>query len=253
QEVEVDLQTILKNGVHPAGLTINPHSRDTSNLADRIIKELNEDTVIITELRQLGYCTDVSVPRRSYYYNETPLKITIRNIADCVYFVDDLRYVDLLQIAREQLQKKWCNDVAKKLLLATGGAFNDIRRFLKGKDKTLKLSSYVDLDNYDLGEILSLEDFAHFEKTLISYGLPRTNFRALKFAEKLTVGSNQNLISFASSINHFQTVWRESSNEPYNHYTKIVYNCQVNNDQVRFIPNLDTRPGTREQAKLIAQ
>lgn len=253
KEVEVDLRTIITYGVHPASLTINPHSRDTSNLADRIIKELNEESMMISELRQLGYCTDISVPKHSYYYNETPLRITFSNIADCVYFVDDLHYVELLQIAKEQLQKKWCNDLAKKLLMATGGAFNDIRQFLKSKDKKLKLSSYGDLDNYDLGQILSLEDFAHFEKTLISHGLPRTNFRSSRFAEMITKSDNKSLLSFVPSINHFQIQWCESSSGAYSQYPNIVYNCQVNAEQIRFVPNLDIRPETREQAKQIAQ
>ena len=40
-ETDVDLRTVLKTGVHPAGLTVNIHGRDTSNLPDRIIREIN--------------------------------------------------------------------------------------------------------------------------------------------------------------------------------------------------------------------
>ena len=253
KEIEVNLRTILKNGVHPAGLTINDHNRDTSKFTERLIKELNEESLMLPELKQLGYCPEVSAPRQTYYYNEAPLKITFRNIAEHVNFVDDLRYVELLRIAGEQLKKRWCNDIAKKLLMATGGAFNDIRRFLKNKDKKIKLSSYADLDNYDFGEILSVEDFAHFEKTLISHGLPRINFRSLRFAEKITKGNDQNLISFVPAIHDFRALWRAEPSEAYSHYTNLVYNCKRNGEKIMFIPNVDKRPETREHAKRVAQ
>jgi hypothetical protein len=252
-ETDVDLRTVLKTGVHPAGLTVNIHGRDTSNLPDRIIREINEDPIMVPELKQLGYCHEMSMPRHSYYYNEAPLKIVFRNIAEHIYFVDGLRYVELLRIAKEQLRKRWSDNIARKILMATGGSFNDIRRFLKNKNKTMKMSSYADLENYDLGKILSLDDFAHFEKTLISHGLPRTNFRALKFAEKITSSSNQSLISFVPAIHDFQALWRSECSEPYSQYTNIMYNCKRNGDAITFVPDLDRRPEKREQAKRIAQ
>ena len=37
--------------------------------------------------------------------------------------------------------------------------FQELRQFLKVKDKTIKLSGYGDVDQYDLGQVLSLDDF----------------------------------------------------------------------------------------------
>jgi hypothetical protein len=69
-------------------------------------------------------------------------------------FVEDLSYLQLLGMAKQELVEHWDHSLVVSLLRDMYLGFPDLRQFLKAKDKALKLSGYEDLDKYDLGKVL---------------------------------------------------------------------------------------------------
>ena len=111
---------------------------------------------------------------------------TLEHIQKEVCFVDDLSYLKLLDIAKQRLGESWNHRVARTLAEQTCSGFQELRTFLKAKDKTIKLSGRCDVEQYDLGQILSLEDFEGRDNVLISQSIPSLNFRKAAFLGQVT-------------------------------------------------------------------
>jgi len=244
EKVPVSIADVLKKGIHPwQGANVH------RSLKEKFVEVLNSGGMKPAELAQFGYCADVSCVVSSYpWQNESQFEETLERIRDGVYFVDKLSYVELLEIARERLRRNWSHRTAHSLLSRTRVGFDEMRRFLKAKDKDIKLSGYADVERYDLREILRLEDFAGEDNILISEGIPVKNFRSSRFLERVT--DERGLLRLADSIRDFQVT--ADCCGTFCH-ASVRYNCQGHGDSVRFVPELDRNEDKREVASSVAQ
>jgi len=244
EKVTVSIADVLRKGIHPwQGANVH------RSLKEKFVEVLNSGEMKPAELAQFGYCADVSCVVSSYpWQNESQFEETLERIRDGVYFVDRLSYVELLEIAKERLQRNWSHRTAHALLSRTHVGFDEMRRFLKAKDKGIKLSGYADIERYDLGRILKLEDFDGEDSILISEGIPVTNFRSSRFLERVT--DERGLLRLTDGIRDFQ-VTAECCG-PFCH-ASVRYNCQRDGDAIRFVPELDRNEDKRELARSVAQ
>jgi len=243
EKVQVPISLILTKGIHPwQGAHIH------RSLEEKFVEILNSKEMKIAELDKFSYCSDISVNTPYYcYYSSSPFEETLKDIKEQVYFVKELSYVELIKTAKEQLLKKWSHQVAYDLLKRVYYNFDDMRRVLKMKDKNIKLSSYSDIEKYDLSKILILEDFEGEDKIIISEGLPSTNFRSEQFIKKVTDENGH--LRLVESINDFKIM---ASNDKKYFNTSILYNCYRNKDQIKFVPELSKEIDKRQLAKTIA-
>jgi len=243
EKVPVSIADVLRKGIHPwQGADVH------RSLKEKFVEVLNSGEMKPAELGQFGYCADVSCVVSSYpWQNESQFEETLERIRDGVYFVDKLSYVELLEIARERLQRRWSHRTAHSLLSRTHVGFDEMRRFLKAKDKDIKLSGYADIERYDLGEILRLGDFESEDSILISEGIPVTNFRSARFLERIT--DERGLLRLTDGIRDFQVT--ANGGGPFCH-ASVRYNCQRDGDTIRFVPELNREQAKRELAKLVA-
>ena len=110
----------------------------------------------------------------------------MEHIQKNVCFVDDLSYLQLLDIAKQRLRESWSHSIARTLAERACPSFQERRRFLKGKDNCIKLSRYDDVGHYDLGRMLSLDDFEGRDSILISEAFPSPNFRKTSWLSEVT-------------------------------------------------------------------
>lgn len=243
EKVTVSIADVLKKGIHPwQGADVH------RSLKQKFVEVLNSDEMKPAELAQFGYCADVSCVVSSYpWQNESQFEETLERIREGAYFVQSLSYVELLEIARERLQRRWSHRTAHSLLSRTHVGFDSMRGFLKAKDKNIKLSGYADIERYDLGEILSLEDFDGEDNVLISEGLPVTNFRSTRFLERVT--DERGSLRLVDGIRDFEVTvagYAPSSS------ASVLYKCRGDGHSIRFVPELNREQAKREVAKSVA-
>ena len=239
EKVLVSIADVLKKGIHPwQGANVH------RSLKEKFVEVLNSGEMKPAELGQFGYCADVSCVVSSYdWQKESQFEETLERARDGVYFVESLSYMELLEIAKERLQRNWSHRTAHSLLSRTHVGFDEMRRFLKAKDKDIKLSGYADVDRYDLGRILSLQDFQGEDSILISEGLPVTNFRSTRFLEKVT--DDRGLLRLTDGIRDFQVTVSGSGRFC---LPSVLFNCQGDGDTIRFVPELNSDQEEREAA-----
>jgi len=166
-----------------------------------------------------------------------------------IRFVENISFLELIKLAKNQLGERWNHEIAKKLANQAFYGFNQIRSFIKSKNKRIKLASYDDLDKYNLGEILKLQDFENNDKLIISEGLPATNFRSIDFINKVT--DSRGLLKLTDKIDQFE-LQPADSNMP-NSYTKLIYNGLWKDSIITLTPVLTNDSEIRTKAKLIAE
>ncbi len=243
QKVKVPLADVLTRGIHPW-----QDASDRDRLSEKFIQVLNSDDFKPREMEQFKYCEDVSIsPSRFYYRESSQFEETLARVSEGVHFVDGLSYTELLQIAKERLRKEWSHRTGHQSLSRTCSGFYEMRSFLKAKDKEIKLSSYSDIDRYDLGRILSLEDFYSEDGNLISVGLPLTNFRSVKFLK--SVIGERGLLRLRECIKDFQIIPQTGSGV---YYGQLTYNCKLEGGAIRFRPELDRDTVKRDLARAMA-
>ena len=144
---------MLLQGIHP-WMGGDKHY----SLPDAFLRCLNDDAAKVSGLLPfnpvLGMCWRLStIPTATGYDHErrTKFERTLETLRKDVVFVDDLTYPELLEIAKERLRTRWNHALALTLLTHVHSSFPEQRRFLKSKDKSIKLSGRAGLDNYDLG------------------------------------------------------------------------------------------------------
>jgi len=254
EKAEVCLRDVLTKGVHLLEMTTDVYYRDICMLPQRLVKEVNEKKHLVRELAELGYCPEVAVPA-DFYYEESKLEHTLRTMTEQVFYVEQLSYAELVEIATKALAKKWDDKLARLMLQSVRVDFNSIREFLKSKNKKVKLSGYSDLDRYRLGEIVSPKDFANHERAVISHALPTTNFRSTSFLSAITTADGRGLLSLVPEVKHFEVIWREW---PFRRGIALLendvkYNCTLAGELIRFVPSLPAKQDVREAARAIAQ
>ena len=183
EQVDVPIRDVLMGGIHP--WTTNNEGTDVHpSLIDAFLIRLNAGAVKPPELD--GYSHDVIAQQGYYVQRKTRFERTLEFIQKNVYFVERLTYIQLLSIAKERLRSAWDHRLAKTLAERACPGFQELRRFLKAKDPSVKLSGYEDIGQYDLGQLLSLDDFEGRDNLLISEGIPSLNFRKTTFLSGVT-------------------------------------------------------------------
>ena len=134
-----------------------------SHAAEAVVNRLNEDDARVAALKDFGYSHDLhtaSGPSRYSYggfvmgatqYREPTLADQLRALGKEVYFVRDLAFRELFKIAWERLKAGWTTAVARSMLLKRFYEFNELRRFLKSKDASVKLQKRDEVETLDLG------------------------------------------------------------------------------------------------------
>ena len=241
--IEVSLMDVLRSGIHPW------QAGDFNSLSNKFMQLVNKQEIKPKELSQFAYCQDMSTPVQSYYYaRQTHFEQVLERIQKQVFFVDNLSYMELLGIAKQRLRDTWSHHVAHDILKRVHSGFDSMRRFLKSKDKKIKLSGYGDVPYYDLGKILSLDDFEGEDSIIITEVIGSASFRSTEFLDQVT--DDKGRLRLIDSIRHFQlTVYGDSEIG----YGSVVYNCHKNGDVIRFRPEIGTQPSVKELAKAIAE
>lgn len=244
ETIDVSFTDVITKGIHPWQGSDKHHS-----LGDRFVKILNSEDFKPTELVQFNYCNDISSSIRSYYHvRKSRFEEILKRIDSSVYFVDKLSYVELLSIAKQRLKSTWSHQVAYSILSKVCGGFDAIRRFIKTKDKTVKLSGYSDIQAYDLGKILSLDDFSGEDSIIITEVIGSYSFRSSEFLVKVT--DSEGKLKLTDSIQHFQlTAYGDSDLG----FGSVVYNCHKTEGLIRFIPEINAQPTVKALAKAFAR
>jgi len=193
--VSVSIQDVLLNGIHPWS---GPDKHST--LCEAVLRIVNEESVRIQELVQFGYCADVSVLSGYAWEKPSRFERVLEAIRGQTYCVDDLSYIELLNIAKTMLRSQWMHSHVREMARAAHPGFQELRQFLKSKNKQIKLSSYEDVDQYDLAEVLTLDDFEQRDNLIISHAIPTLNFRKASFLSKVT--DDQGRLRLVPGIRH---------------------------------------------------
>ncbi len=245
ENIEIGIKDVIENGIHPWS-----YRNANRTLVEKIIILVNSDEFKISELVELNYCEDISNYNSNYYYSGyDQFEDLLNRICQNIRFVENISFLELIKLAKNQLGERWNHEIAKKLANQAFYGFNQIRSFIKSKNKRIKLASYDDLDKYNLGEILKLQDFENNDKLIISEGLPATNFRSIDFINKVT--DSRGLLKLTDKIDQFE-LQPADSNMP-NSYTKLIYNGLWKDSIITLTPVLTNDSEIRTKAKLIAE
>jgi len=243
--VDVSLADVLLNGIHPWGC-----SDHSSHIIETTLQRINSPDQLIPELKELGYSHDINYStERTYYREGSMFERLLADIRDHLHFVDGLGYLQLVAIAKRTLAANWNHQTVYNLLSRIYSDFNSLRDFLKGKSKQIKLSGYNDIANYDLSQILTLEDFQDEENVLISQALPITNFRQASLLGQ--IADDHGNLKLTDSISHFQI--RSDGYRNITYSESIIYTCTRKGETIRMLPSLVPRHAIREQARQIAE
>jgi hypothetical protein len=225
--VSVSVQDVLLTGVHPWS---GPDKHST--LPEAMLRNVNEETARLPELVQFGYCGDVNVLSGYAWDKPSRLDRVLQAIHEHVYFVDDLSYLDLLNIAKTMLRSQWTHSMVREMAKDAHPGFQELRQFLKSKSKQIKLSSYEDVDQYDLATVLMLDDFEQRDNLIISHAIPTLNFRKAAFLNKVT--DDQGRLRLVPEIRHVTLT--ETPLKP--DYVHTVWHVAREGSMWRFRPDI---------------
>jgi hypothetical protein len=243
--VDVPIQDILLKGIHP---WMGPDKHMT--LSEAFLKRLNGDDVKVGSLSSMNYSNDVCLPPYYMGNGRSQFERAIDIIRKDVYFVSDLTYLDLLGLAKERLRGRWSWHLARKLAEDAYPRFAELRAFLKGKKKDMKLSGISDLDQYDLGRILSVDDFDGKDALLIAEGLPARNFRRTGFLNQVT--DEEGRLRLVNEINNLVVYPAGKSLEGHT-YVESHWVVRRKGTELKFYPNLARCPWWKPDAEAFAK
>jgi hypothetical protein len=130
---------------------------------------------------------------------------------------------------------------------AVGRDFNGIRDFLKQKNPRLVLVGYHSLDEYDLSQVLSVDDFLT-EDALIRSGIPLQNFRRSDVLQAFTDAEGR--LKLVPTIKHCVVEWDHA---PGNWGDPLLtYHCEVADGLVRWHPDVKPEAAHRQAAQQVA-
>jgi hypothetical protein len=241
REIDAALTDVLLRGVHPWS------GREAHGLAEAFVQRLNDDAATVPELNAQGYCRVVQPPPGSPYNSSTRFERLLSAVGDTVWFVDGLGYLELTDIAKNQLREGWCNATARDLAERLHPTFQELRRFLKSKNPKMKLSGYDDLCHYDLGKVLCLDDFAGHDRLLIDSGVPEANFRRMSFLKRVTDG--QGRLRLVPEIKDFTVV--QPGRAPND--LEVVWRATRDRETVRMRPDIGGSLAKRDRARAFAR
>jgi len=180
--VDVSFGDVLETGVHPwAGNNMH------HDLPDAVCAKLNQTEYKPEGLLAHRMLVDLTVNPTNAMGNKTRMEVFLNRVQKEVYFCDaSLDFPALSKIARASLLERWNRSLALRLAERLNPSFQELRRFLKSKDPRVKLKSQMELDQYNWGHILSLDDFANHERLLIDEAFGPVNFRTRAFLDAVT-------------------------------------------------------------------
>ena len=97
----VSIRDVLLHGVHP-WVGSNKHY----NLPDSVLKVVNDPVGHIPELEQFHYCPDIMTPSGYAWDKPSRFERTLHVIRENMYFVDNLSYLELLDIAKAMVRSQ---------------------------------------------------------------------------------------------------------------------------------------------------
>jgi len=246
EQMEVSIRDVLMGGVHP--WTTNQDGADVHpSVIDAFLLRLNDAGAKLAELESFRYGHDVAAQQGYYHEKKTRFERTLEYIRKNVYFVDDLSYLQLLEIAKRRLRESWGHRVARTLAERTCPEFQELRRFLKAKDETVKLSGRDDVEQYDLGQVLSLDDFEGRDNLLISEAIPSLNFRKAAFLDGIT-DSRGRLRLVPGILKVKLTMIPQASD-----YVPLVWHVERDGELWRFRPEIGQSSTKRRKANEFAE
>jgi hypothetical protein len=225
--VSVSIQDVLLNGVHPWS---GPDKHST--LCEAMLRIVNEEAVRLPDFVQFGYCPDVSVLSGYAWEKPSRFERVLEAIRGQTYCVDDLSYLELLNIAKTMLRSQWMHSHVREMARAAHPGFQELRQFLKSKNSKIKLSSYENVDQYDLAEVLTLDDFEQRDNLIISHAIPTLNFRRASFLGKVT--DDQGRLRLVPEIRHVTLT--ETPLKP--DYVHTVWHVAREGSMWRFRPDI---------------
>lgn len=181
ERTEVSIRDVLLCGVHP---WMGPDKH--TSLEEVLVDRLNKDAAKPAGLFEFGLAHNVGLNTGYYSDNTSRFERVLANIRETVYFVDGFGYLDAIEVAKRRLAENWNHATALSLAEKAYRGFQELRQFLKSKDKRLKLSGYDDIARYDLGRVLSLDEFADHDALIIAEGIPTPNFRNAESLRSVT-------------------------------------------------------------------
>ena len=246
ERIEVSIRDVLMDGVHP--WTTNQDGTDVHpSLIDAFLQRLNDASVKVAELESFGYGHDMSAQQGYYYEKKTRFERTLEYIQKNVYFVDDLSYLQLLDIAKRHLRELWSHSIARTLAERTCSGFQELRQFLKAKDKSIKLSGRDDVEQYDLGQVLSLEDFEGRDNLAVSEAIPSLNFRKTAFLGGVT--DCQGRLRLVPDISKTTLTMIPQTSA----YVHLVWHVERDGETCRFRPEIGKSDAKRRKAAEFAE
>lgn len=252
EKVEVPLVKLLREGIHPCDVRRWTYQENNRDLIDKMFSLINKGDFDLPEIAELGYCEDLYSCTCYYYGPEnSEFEKNLAHTAKSIYFVEKFSYQELLEMAKNRLKEKWNQETVYELLRRCYYDFNSLREFLKSKDKTVKLSGYADIKNYNLARILKLDDFYGKEAALISEGMPRANFRLPSFIKAVT--TEEGYFSLVDEIKDFEISWDAKIESEDSRRTEIVYKCFKKDGVARFEPVLSAKAENRQLAQEFAR
>ena len=243
--VPVPVADVLIHGVHP---WMGPDKHPS--LEEAFLERFNQDTSKVTALTRFGLTHDICAPGAYYGNKASRFERMIESIRDDVYFVDELTYLDLLEIAKGRVRDAWDHTTALTLAEKAHPGFHELRQFLKSKDKRLKLSGYDDIGNYNLGTILSLDDFADKDALLIAEGIPTPNFRDTRFLHSVT--DDQGRLRLVPELKHVTMTALFRSKDPRLCGVHIQWHVTRSGNNLTFHPDIGGSPTKRAVAEEFA-
>ena len=237
KKAQVPLADVLTKGVHPWQ---GPDAH--RSLPEKFVNVLNSDEFKLPEIEQFDHCRDFHYSTcGSSYYQTSAFEDVLSRISKGIYFVKEISYAELLELAKERLRKTWSHTVARELLDRAHNDFDSMRTFLKAKGKGIKLSGYADIEKYDLGKVLCLGDFETEDRILIRQGIPLDNFRSVDFLDHVT--DERGLLRLVDEIKDFQIILGKDRSYRGN---SLVFNCRRKGETVRFRPGLEKKYDKRQ-------
>ncbi|MBT4814325.1 MAG: SAP domain-containing protein [Lentisphaerae bacterium] len=246
---DVPLAHVFSQGVHPHSHTTGL-GHDCWGTTDAIVERLNADEAFVPGLKAhlLGF--NITKPTTPAYWRRQAtvmLDDLLKRLRTGVHFVDDICYEELRDLAVVRLRETWSHSVACELARGVGANFAGTRAFLKSIEPDIKVTGYGSLGEYDLGRVLSVDDFLTEDRLLLQHGLELQNFRDSGALAGLTTGGGH--LRLVPKIEDCNVEWRT---HPDNKDATVTYKCLVEGDQVRWLPDLGDSDTQRDHARSLA-
>lgn len=247
---DISVEDVFLKGIHPHS-AVSGHGRyEHTGMAEAILAGLNDAQAYPPELNAHGLGHEVSAPGYAFYGTDVSndsVERLLHYLAESLYFVEDLGYDALLQMATERLRRLWSAAIAREMLGNVARDFACMREMLKAKNPDIKLAGYADLDGIDVSLLLSVDDFLTEDNLLLSKGLETLNFRCVDALKSFT--DNHGRLRATDRIGQCQMTWDQGQcGTPL-----FSYRCIVDGLRIHWFPNMTDSAKQRNTAKEIAR